>query len=104
MAKENTLTLGRRIFVVLVFRRESTQVRFRWPLDYDATIMDVNHDLRIPNVGREGLSLLEIVDLTLAMYLDTIPTRTCDFDTVTLETRTGRLVACFDVDSGYQTV
>ncbi len=73
MTKQYTLTLGGRIFIVLVFGRESTQLRFRRPFHHDTAIMNIHLDFGIPNVGREGLSLLEIIDLTFAMYLDTIP-------------------------------
>lgn len=66
--------------------------------------MDVNHDISILDIGRKDLPLGQIIRLSLAMELDTIPPQAHDFNPVTIEPIWRRLICSLNMDPRDHTV
>ena len=63
----------------------------------DTTVMNVEHDLRVSDIGREYFTLLQVICFALTVHLNTIPSVACDLDTVSFQIRHSRLEAGHDM-------
>lgn len=104
MPQHDSLSLCGGYLIVLLIRRDGTQSGFGRPQQYNTTIMNVEHDFSFSDIGLEGVSLFDLVDLALAMNSDTVPSGTLDFDMFTGEGRSGRFIACLDMNPGDEAI
>ena len=95
--------LGRSGFIGSLFRIGgwavlSIRVMAR-PLHQNASFSDIDHDVCILNIRRERLSLAQIIFLSLAVDLDSVPTHAHNFNPIPVEGIRRRLVRCLDVNA-----
>jgi hypothetical protein len=72
------------------------------PMHSDTTVVHIEKDLRVSNIGCESLALLELIWFAATVDGDSIPTNATNLGTVHVQTMLRRLVAGNDVNSGYQ--
>lgn len=66
--------------------------------------MNINHDIRVLDIRRKGLSFGQIIGLALAMKFNPIPPHAHDLDPVTVKRIRGRLVRSPDMHPRDHTV
>lgn len=72
---------------------------FPGPLNQNASIVNIDHNISILDIRRERLPLGQFISFPLAMQLDPIPTHTHDLNAVVIKGIRRRLIRGFDVNA-----